>query len=77
MIPNLTLIVGVYCFVRLAALALRQFPKIGESIGARVGLVAGAVVAIALITICTLDTIGVGLSVGSSIDAKQRPGFPH
>lgn len=73
MIPNLTLIVGVYVVIRLAMNALRQHPKLAERDATRGIVAAASVLGIILVTICTLDTIGVGLSVGSSIDSKRPP----
>ena len=64
--------------IRLASLALRQFPKVGESLAARIALATGAVVAVVLVTICRLlDTIGVGLSVGSSLELKRGTSYPR
>lgn len=76
MIPNLTLIIGVYVFVRLATIALKQFPQIKLHRVTRIVTAACAAIAMALASICTLDTIGVGLSVGSTIDAKRPSPYP-
>lgn len=56
MIPNLTIIVASYVFMRLVTMVLRQFPAVEQRAA------------------CTTDTLGVGLSVGSALDAKRgRP----
>jgi hypothetical protein len=71
MIPNLTIIVAVYVVIRLAALVLRQFPAAERSAAARYPVAVLSALAIVLAVICTLDTIGVGLSIGSTIEAKH------
>jgi hypothetical protein len=70
MIPNLTLIVAAYVVVRLASFILRALPD-GGGRGARLGLAFGSGLAIVLVVLCTLDTIGVGLSIGSTLEAKR------
>jgi hypothetical protein len=73
MLPNLTLIIAVYVVVRLATIALRQFPRAEGHRAARAGVAVVSVLAVALVTLCTLDTIGTGLSIGTTIDAKHGP----
>jgi hypothetical protein len=76
MIPNLTIIVASYVIVRLIALVLRQFPLAERHIAARLLVVTLSVVALVLVTLCVLDTLGVGLGMGRSIDARHGSPIP-
>lgn len=69
MIPNLTLIVAAYCLVRLLDVAARHFRARDSQLGMVIALL--AVAACVLIVLCTLDTLGTGLSIGSTIDAQK------
>jgi hypothetical protein len=71
MIPNLTLIVAVYVVIRLVTKALRQFPAVEAHPTTRAAVAACSIAAVLLVVLCTLDTLGTGLSVGSAIDARR------
>ena len=70
MLTNLTLIIAAYIFVRLTAEALRQFPKIEA--GAKVTIAVLSAAAIILVILCALDTLGVAVSVGSTIEMHRH-----
>lgn len=71
MIPNLTIIVAVYAILRLFTMALRQFPDIEKLQPVRFFVMFLAIGAIALVVLCALDTLGIGMSLGSSIETRK------
>jgi hypothetical protein len=71
MIANLTIIVAVYVIIRLATIALRQVPEVERHLTTQVTVAVFSLLAIVLVLLCTLDTLGVGLNLGSALDAKR------
>ncbi|HEY2510188.1 MAG TPA: hypothetical protein VGI39_05010 [Polyangiaceae bacterium] len=70
MIPNLTFIIAVYVTIRLGTIALRQYPQVEQHQVTRL-IVAGLCgVAFVVVLLCTLDTFGLGLNIGSAFDSR-------
>ncbi|MBX3218976.1 MAG: hypothetical protein KF795_00575 [Labilithrix sp.] len=57
MFPNLTIIIASYVVVRLATLALRQFPRVADHFVTRASVAVVSVLAVVVVVFFTVETI--------------------
>ena len=72
MIANLTIIVAAYVFVRLANLAVRQYPSAERSSIARAAFAGVSVLAMVVVVLCLLDTLGTGVHIGTAVEESRH-----
>jgi hypothetical protein len=71
-IPNLTMIVAAYTIIRLLDMANRPLTGAPARWWSQIVIQVLAVLAAIFIVLCSLDTLGTGLSLGTSIEAQRE-----